>query len=83
MSDDATVEFVTLIKRSPDSRDINSLHYHVQDRLKEVMYRNQKEPFKSLELLQKMNLKSLTFQDKASHRKVQAAAHGDWDLIQH
>jgi hypothetical protein len=58
----ASAGYMKLMKRFPDSCDLNPLHCHV---LKKWGVQNKREQFRSQELVQIVNLKSFAFQDNA------------------
>jgi hypothetical protein len=58
-------EFVKSTEWPPNSSDLNALYYHVWNELKQLVYKNQREPFQSLGLLQQRieNVRPLVSQD--------------------
>lgn len=53
MSDDVTVEFVKSTQWPSNSADLNPLHYHVWNEFKRLAYKNKRDKFPPLKLLQK------------------------------
>lgn len=59
MSDDVTVEFIKSTQWPPNSADLNPLHYHVWNEFKRLAYKNQRETFPPLKLLQKKSIEDV------------------------
>lgn len=90
MLDDATVEFVTSTESSPESPDSKPVDYRILNKLTLLVWKHQRKPFLSLELLRKpaLNVWPLVSRDiiqsaiYRGKRRVETIVQENWVRIQ-